>query len=418
MHHADDERQDHAAGIARDLVGEEDAADARETRPLRDVDGEEGMQEEAHDHRRPAEGDHERREALEAVHFPKQHADDDQHQSVARVAHAQGEEEHEEHGDERSRIEAVVFRPAVHVGQHLEHLDEPVVPEADRRPVLGAGGVLQVEDAGVVQRLRHGGVAFGGRVADQGEDGVLRRGNGRLPGQVSVQLGVCLLLPGFQFGETLLEGGDDALYLGLALEGFLKLGFRLSGAARRNGGLAGQVVFSGHHEVHAFLAAGNDLQGVVVLPLRLELLRRQDMEVQCDARVGEFPDQGRVEGPPVPQGIRFRAERRNFRLDVGIVHERAAREPLQVLLGVGDGLRPLREFDLADALDESLDEIDLAGQLGGSFVHGFLAAGDVHQAEGLEPFQQRAFLSVQENEGIFRHPVDHRAEASCSSSSA
>ena len=46
---------------------------------------------------------------------------DYENQTIARIAHTEGEEQHEEDADERRRVETVIGRASVHVGEHLEH---------------------------------------------------------------------------------------------------------------------------------------------------------------------------------------------------------------------------------------------------------------------------------------------------------
>ena len=144
------------------------------------------MEQEADDGRSDAQGDDERGEALEAVHLLQQEADEDEQEPVTGVAHAEGEEQQEEDGDEGRGVETVVGRAAVHVGQDLEHLHELVVAEADGRVVVHLRVVLEVEHAGFLYSLGDSFFVLRGRVAHERDDGVLRGGHGGLLGQVEV----------------------------------------------------------------------------------------------------------------------------------------------------------------------------------------------------------------------------------------
>ena len=62
--------------------------------------------------------------------------DEDEHQSVARIAYAESEEQEEEGTKNRSRVKLAIVGPAVHAGEDLEHASEPVVAQFDRCFVL------------------------------------------------------------------------------------------------------------------------------------------------------------------------------------------------------------------------------------------------------------------------------------------
>ena len=140
-------------------------------------------------HSAGTQGHHQRGQVLEGRNLLQQQSDADQHQSIAGITHAQGEEQQEEDRDEGRRVESVVSRPAVHVGEHLEHLHELVVLEADGRVLRRGGGFFQVEDTGLVEGGRDRVVILRGGIAFQAEEGILRCRCSRRAGQTQVQTG-------------------------------------------------------------------------------------------------------------------------------------------------------------------------------------------------------------------------------------
>ena len=142
------------------------------------------MEQEADDGGADSQQHHQRRHVLEGVHLLQEQAHQNEDESVAGIAHTEGEEQQEEHADEGSGVEAVVARASVHIRKDLELLDKPVVAEADGRVVFHHGVFLQVIDAGLVQGGRNGIVLFRGGIAHQRDDGVFCCGNGRCAGQV------------------------------------------------------------------------------------------------------------------------------------------------------------------------------------------------------------------------------------------
>ena len=94
-----------------------------------------------------------RSEILHAVDLAEKEASDEQQEAVARIAHTHGEEQQEEDGNVRSRIEFVIVGPAVHVCQRLELFDELVVPQLDGRIVLLGRNILDPEGFGRIEHL-------------------------------------------------------------------------------------------------------------------------------------------------------------------------------------------------------------------------------------------------------------------------
>ena len=244
------------------------------------------MEQEADDGGRSPEGHDQREETLETVHLLEQQADDNQDESVTGIAHAEGEEQQEEDGDERRGVEAVVGRTAVHVGEDLEHPDELVVAEADGRIVLHHGGVLEVVFAGRVQGLGYGLLILCGRITHEGDEGVLRRGDGGLGSEIQVQVGE--ISPGRVLDLSAhvlharedrllpvnigLEGGDARLDVGDA-----GLGAALEGVRKR--------VFAHDDVIDLPVQLIDDREGVLVGPFGLEGLGGGDMEMDRDPGV-------------------------------------------------------------------------------------------------------------------------------------
>ena len=168
------------------LRRQEYAFDGLEYLPLGYVYAEEGMEEETYDSGSHTKCDYQRRDVSQGLLEPESKGNEQK--PVARIAHTEGEEEHEEHGDEGRRVETIVCRAAVHVGEQLEHLHETVVPELDGRVVGQSGIILQVEDIRSIQRRAYGCIVLHRGVAHQGDDSVLGCRNGGCTGQIQVQL--------------------------------------------------------------------------------------------------------------------------------------------------------------------------------------------------------------------------------------
>ena len=389
MHHADDQRQDHAARVPGDLVRQEDPADARETFPLGDVDREEGVQEEAHDHGRDTEGGHERGEAAEAVHLLEQQAHEDEHQAVAGVTHAEGEEQQEEDRDERGRVETVIGRAAVHVGEDLEHLDELVVLELDRRVFLNLCFFFEIEDALALQVLGHGGIVLRRGEADEGVDGVLRCGDRGGAGEVAVEFRLEAedVVPHLR--DALLALLEDLavrrdLLLLLVEEG-LEVGGRVRGGGEGLEREAGVVAYDDEPDGAVLLV--HDLQGVLLLPGGIELLGGDAVvvEAECGKPLAVIFAPG-ADVLDLPEGgVALREQGGE-----GVVH---------TLLG---------------AFDVAADCLDVVEQVLGVAVHGLGGTRDVHDAELLQSGEEVLLVSVQEDEGVLGHLGDHRLASSSS----
>ena len=75
------------------------------------------MHDDTHHEGAYAEDGYQRRHVFHAVHLLQEQTADDEGQAVAGIAHTHGEEQQEEDGDIRGRVELVVVRTAVHVGE-------------------------------------------------------------------------------------------------------------------------------------------------------------------------------------------------------------------------------------------------------------------------------------------------------------
>ena len=128
-----------------------------------------------------------RSEILHAVDFAEQEASDEQQEAIACIAHAHGEEQQEEDGNVRSRVEFVIVGPAVHVGKGLELFDELVVPELDGRIVLLGCNILDPEGFGRIEDLCQLGIAVSRCEAFIYRDVVLYCGLTREGGKVDVE---------------------------------------------------------------------------------------------------------------------------------------------------------------------------------------------------------------------------------------
>ena len=98
----------------------------------------------------------------------------------------------------------------------------------------------------------------------------------------------------------------------------------------------------------------------------------------------------------------------------GVAHNLAAGQAHDVSVYV---LRngSFRNEGFVQTLDETVQQVYFSGQFLGLLVNGFDAAGDIHQAQFLELFQEVVLFSVQKNEGVFGHGSNHSWEASSSS---
>ena len=126
------------------------------------------------------------------------------------VTSAHREEQCEEDRDVGSRVEFVVDRAAVHVGEDAEQPGEPVALHLDRRVVFLCGVFLYVDDVHPVEFRAEVTVLVAGSEADECRDKVL----GGFPGpgfrQVSLEPGFLGRSHLLKFREMLLEGEDFA----------------------------------------------------------------------------------------------------------------------------------------------------------------------------------------------------------------
>ena len=344
----------------------------------------------------------------------QQEADEDEQEPVTGVAHAEGEEQQEEDGDEGRGVETVVGRAAVHVGQDLEHLHELVVAEADGRVVVHLCVVLEVEHAGFLYSLGDSFFVLRGCVAHERDDGVLRGGHGGLLGQVEVQLGELVAAFRLELGLALLRGQEDRL---LVVDFGLDFGdFLLDGlvTAARAADAVGKGVGTGYDEPDLAIVFFHDLDGFILHPERVEGLGGTDVELDRNAGVGELFQQLRIESAPRLRGGGLFLEGLH---PLAEFFQRIQRRGS----GVGevtfdrDGLERFREEDLPEGLDEVLPLLYGAEQVAGRTVHRFHAAGDIDKTDFLEFLQESFLLTVQQDEGVFGHRTDHTSEASSSS---
>ena len=118
------------------------------------------MEQESHHSGGDAQSDAQRRNL--AQHLLQGKAGTDEHQTIAHIAHAEGEEEHEEDGDEHRRVEFVIFGSAVHVGQQLKHRNELVVFQLDGWVVVDFGFIFDIKDLLLVEHVTQGGLVHRG----------------------------------------------------------------------------------------------------------------------------------------------------------------------------------------------------------------------------------------------------------------
>ena len=276
------------------------------------------------------------------------------------------------------------------------------------------GLILEIEHAGFLHGLGDRLFVLGGRVAHEGDDGVLRGGHGGLLGEVEVQLGQFFAAFGLELVHALLCGQEDRLLvvdLGLDFGDFLLDGLE---AAVRAADAVGKGVRTGHDEPDLAVGLLQDLDSVLSGPFRVEGLGGADMELDRDAGVGELLQQLRVERAPRLRGGGLFLEGLHLLAELLQGIQRRGGGIGQVALDRG-GLELFGEDNLPEGLDEVLPLLHGAEQFAGRPVHGLHAAGDIHEADLLELLQQTFLFTVQQDEGVFGHRTDHTSEASSSS---
>ena len=365
-----------------------------------DVHAEEGVHDDADDEGGDAQGGDQRGYVLETVHFAEQDAADDEQEPVAGIPHAHRKEQHEEDADVRRGIKFVVVRPPVHVGQHFELLDELVVLELDRRVVLRGGGFREPEGAGLVQfggkRLIHGrgGKSF---VDDQM---VLCGPFSRRLGPVEIQFAFAGGVFGFQgrkmnllVSERLLTPGKRGGHLINAAFGLFETcawaGYLLEGQV---GILAGG---SRDDEIDFAVFAACDAGGVLLFPLGIVLLLRNEIVMETDAVVFQRTDLLRVDFAPGLSGGKSA-------FGLFLVCQQGG-----ILLVPGP-------VPVLQQVNPAIQGFGLGEHFRRSFVNGFGGTGDVHHAQAGQLFQESFFLPVEEDEGVFGHFLDHSASSSSS----
>ena len=359
MHYAHDERKHHCAVITHYLGWQEYALDGLEDLPLGYIHTEESMEEESYHRGGHSKGDHQRRNVSQ--NLLQSESQGYQQQPVSRITHAESEEEHEEDGDERSRVETVVGRAAVHVGEQLEHLHELVVPECDRGIILHCGGILEPKYVHCIQALFQGAV-----ILDRGEALEYRKGvlggvfgcrRCQRTGKVAFEAGKIfahpgeILFPGYQSGLGLLQLIFQTLDFSLNLgQGPFRLTHFLEGEAG---------IVSCNYEVNvlaAFICLDYD---VGLIPVRVVFLGRNAVEVEFDTGLGQ---RFAVPVAPNPNAFFLFAKRCQF------VFQFLDRS-------VAPGL---------DFANQFLLRFNLSQERGGAFIHGSLGTCNVHQPQGLK----------------------------------
>ena len=162
MNHTYYDSQNHLHRESCYLSVREPSVDAQSLQPFRcprraeDTHSEERTQEQAYKECHSAE------ETDKSVHLAQTrilhlqfHDQCDKHKqnTVAGISHTHREEQHEERSENRCRVELVIYRHAVHSGQHFEIPRKPVVMQLDRRIVLLSRSLRRIIDSEVVERL-------------------------------------------------------------------------------------------------------------------------------------------------------------------------------------------------------------------------------------------------------------------------
>ena len=143
---------------------------------------------------------------------------------------------------------------------------------------------------------------------------------------------------------------------------FLELRFFHCGTAPGHGDFPGKRIFPGYHKPDGRFVAADNGEGVFLLPLRLEKLLGEYMEVQGNPGLGEFLNHRMVEFSPDAEVLHFFGKSFDLLPIFRVAHEHAAGEADDISLNVlrGDSFRNL---DKAQAADKSVQQLYFAGEL-------------------------------------------------------
>ena len=205
----------------------------------------------------------------------------DQNQAVTRIAHAEGEEKHEEDGDKHRRVKLVVFWPTVHIGKQLKLRYKLIVFQFDRRIIIHLGLVDQIEDILLLQHIMKGWLILSGSEAFEDGDVVLGSLLARYVCQMQVEfrqglVHLCLqhrLMP-LQLGQAMLF----LLHLCLQVGNLFLNGGIVTIGSRQFLQREVIVVGIGHnHEITVSAEVRNLAYRILFLPLRIDGLSLIEM---------------------------------------------------------------------------------------------------------------------------------------------
>ncbi len=186
---------------------------------------------------------------------------------------------------------------------------------------------------------------------------------------------------------------------------------------RRDGNFTGKAVLSGYDEVQVVFLLIHQAQRILLCPLFLKLLGIQDMEVERNAGGGKRFQPGFVKGSPNPGFFYFLLQLLEAAGYLSVGHERSVGKPEQVirtLTRVGDRFRPFGDVHLLQPFDQAVDAFDFPGDSHSYFVHGLFAPRNIYQTDLLKLLQEGGLFSIQQNEGIAGHFIDHSSSSSSS----
>ena len=126
---------------------------------------------------------------------------------------------------------------------------------------------------------------------------------------------------------------------------------------------------------------------------------------------------GFVKGSPNPGFFYFLLQLLEAAGYLSVGHERSVGKPEQVirtLTRVGDRFRPFGDVHLLQPFDQAVDAFDFPGDSHSYFVHGLFAPRNIYQTDLLKLLQEGGLFSIQQNEGIAGHFIDHSSSSSSS----
>ncbi len=190
-----------------------------------------------HDGRDTEGGDKRSHRADESLGLPHRESYDGEGDTIARVTHTHCEEEGKEYGDARCRVELVVGRAAVHIGQNREHLHELVLLELDRRIVVLDGLFFEIDEIHLVELGAKGGVILHRSEADEGGDHILGGLSGTRVSEVQLEAGDILVALAKHFRNIFLQLQKPCLASDYAFRQGRDLSFGEPEVAFRSGAL-------------------------------------------------------------------------------------------------------------------------------------------------------------------------------------